>query len=290
MIRYFSLKLDAELIRWGCRMKYTRYNLKTKHKKNNNNFMFYLAITLLLALLLGTVINRVFKNSGALWFDKDIGTEENGQAVSDKTSDKTSDETINKKEDVSKDEGSDKAVKDSSDKDSESVKVGDINSYYILQCGAFKVESNAKAVASKISGTMTPFIVNDGSLNKVYAGIYSEDEVEAAEGSIKDKGISDSRIIVNVETKDLSSVQMTEGVSALLQIVGKFTDVSVKSVKASDIKTWCSSLKPIDESMSDYESATAVKEYISKLPDEIKKDDGSKILTDVYNIIIKYKK
>lgn len=256
-------------------MKYTRYNLKPK-RKNSNNFLFYLAIILLLALLLGTGIHSIAKKSGTLWYKNEINNE------------------VKEKEEVEKntptEKNEDKQPEQVKDDEGKSPIVGDDScEFYILQCGAFKVKENADKIISKMSSVGTPFIISEGELTKVYFGIFSKEKLNDGIAALESVGVESSKVSIKIGAKDISTVQMCESIDGLLQIVNKTCEPGVQSVKTDELKAWVGGLEEIGESMESYENAKTLKEYINSLPQEVDKNLGKDILVNIYNILIKYK-
>lgn len=254
-------------------MKYTRYNIKSKPKKSNS-FLFYLAITLLMALLLGTFIFKfILKDSGKIGFLKglDISNSEQKQNSGKEPS----------KGEV-KEEGNPSEVK-------EEKAVSEYN-FYILQCGVFKVKSNADETLNKLSSFGNPFIGEEGELSKVYFGIYSDKNIESGTSILKEKGVDNTKVTINISMEDKSTKQFCEIVDSLLQVVNKTSESGVKSINSSELKKWIDGLEKIDETMKQYNEVNSLKEYIKALPDEIDKTKDGEVLKYVYDQLIKFKK
>ncbi|WP_150843822.1 MULTISPECIES: SPOR domain-containing protein [unclassified Clostridium] len=254
-------------------MKYTRYNIKSK-PKSGNSFLFYLAITLLLALLLGTFIFKfVLKDSGKIGFIKGIDMNNYKQQ-------QNSGKVPGKSE--VKEEGNSTGVK-------EEKAVSEYN-FYILQCGVFKVKSNADETLNKLSAFGNPFIGQEGELSKVYFGMYSDKNIENGASILKEKGIDNTKVTINIPMEDNSTKQFCEIVDSLLQVVNKTSESGVKSINTSELKKWIDGLEKIDENMKQYNEVNSLKEYIKALPDEVDKNKDGEVLKYVYDQLIKFKK
>ncbi|MBE6059651.1 MAG: SPOR domain-containing protein [Clostridium sulfidigenes] len=254
-------------------MKYTRYNIKSK-PKSSNSFLFYLAITLLLALLLGTFIFKfVLKDSGKIGFIKGIDMNNSQQQ-------QNSGKVPGKSE--VKEEGNSNGIK-------EEKAVSEYN-FYILQCGVFKVKSNADETLNKLSAFGNPFIGQEGELSKVYFGMYSDKNIENGASILKEKGIDNTKVTINIPMEDNSTKQFCEIVDSLLQVVNKTSESGVKSINTSELKKWIDGLEKIDENMKQYNEVNSLKEYIKALPDEVDKNKDGEVLKYVYDQLIKFKK
>lgn len=254
-------------------MKYTRYNVKPK-KKPGNNLMFYVALTLLLALILGTFMQKIFLKEGSgIWFKDESGQEENSKPSSDNL--ENSPESSNGEKDTSK-------VGDDH-KDEKGEVVGSQYNFYLMQCGVFKVKENADKLVESLKAYGKPFLDTEGELTKIYFGVYTDETYDSVSTLLKSKGIDTSKVTINVPIEDLSTGQLCKSLDNLIQIITKTYEPGVKSIKTSDIKNWISSLDPIESSMKNYDSVEELKVYINNLPEEVDKtsfEDGMKFIYD----------
>jgi len=227
-----------------------------------------------MALLLGTFIFKfILKDSGKIGFLKglDISNSEQKQNSGKEPS----------KGEV-KEEGNSSEVK-------EEKGVSEYN-FYILQCGVFKVKSNADETLNTLSSFGNPFIGQEGELSKVYFGIYSDKNIESGASILKEKGVDNTKVTINIPMEDKSTKQFCEIVDSLLQVVNKTSESGVKSINSSELKKWIDGLEKIDETMKQYNEVNSLKEYIKALPDEIDKTKDGEVLKYVYDQLIKFKK
>lgn len=255
-------------------MKYTRYNVKPK-KKPGNNLMFYVALTLLLALILGTFMQKIFLKEGSgIWFKDGSGQEENFKPSSDNL--ESSSGSSGKGKDTSN------AEDDSKGGESGDV-VGNQYNFYLMQCGVFKVKENADKLVEDLKAYGKPFLDTEGELTKIYFGVYTDETYEGVSELLKSKGIDTSKVTISVPIEDLSTGQLCKSLDNLIQIITKTYESGVKSIKTSDIKSWISNLDPIESSMKNYNGVEEVKVYINNLPEEVDKtsfEDGMKFIYD----------
>ncbi len=162
--------------------------------------------------------------------------------------------------------------------------------FYILQCGVFKVKSNADETLNKLSAFGNPFIGQEGELSKVYFGMYSDKNIENGASILKEKGIDNTKVTINIPMEDNSTKQFCEIVDSLLQVVNKTSESGVKSINTSELKKWIDGLEKIDENMKQYNEVNSLKEYIKALPDEVDKNKDGEVLKYVYDQLIKFKK
>lgn len=253
-------------------MKYTRYNGRPK-KKQGSNGLFYIALTLLLALVLGTVVQRYLLQEGnGIWF-KNQGQQSEAE-VND-----SSNENVNSNE--NQDGGNTPVIDEQENEEGEVVK--DKYNFYILQCGVFKIQENANKVMDTLKLYGRPFAETEGELTKVYFGVYTDETVEAAIELLSSKGIETSKVTITVPVEDLSSGQLCKISENMIEIMNKTFESGIKSINTGDIKSWINNLDSIESAMKQYESVDKMKIYINNLPEEVDKtsiEDGMKLIYD----------
>ena len=236
-------------------MKYTRYNIKQK-KNKKNNFVLYLIITLFAALALGSVLSMIINKGSA---DK--------QSIDTKQEQKNDEKTG---------ENENKATPD--------------HTFYLIQCGVFKVKENAEGVRKKAESFGNPFIVQEGELYRVYFGVYTQEQWQQVSNMLKEKEINTSKLTIDAFYEDLSTGELCELIEANFKIINKASEPNVKAVKTTELKNWANSLQPLDSKMKYYKDVTELKEYIKGLPDEIDKTKASEMITTTYSKLKQFKK
>lgn len=253
-------------------MKYTRYNTKPK-KKQSNNILFYLALTLLLALVLGTFAQKILLQEGnGIWFEKAKGQD----GVQQETQSESGNGDNKNNGGVTANEGS-----EDENKNGEVVK--EKYNFYLLQCGVFKVEENANKVVEKLKLYGKPFTEVEGELTKVYFGIYSDENVATATEMLNSNGIDNSKVTITVPVEDLSTGQLCKLAENMIEVMNKTCESGVKSLKTTDIKAWVDTLEPIESNMKQYTAVEEIKAYINDLPEEVDNNslqDGMKMIYD----------
>ncbi|MDU4889014.1 MAG: SPOR domain-containing protein [Clostridium sp.] len=258
-------------------MKYTRYNGRPK-KKQGSNLLFYVALTLLLALVLGTFVQKfLLKEGNGIWF-KNQGQQGQGQTKepSESGSGNQNEGDSNSAAPITEDENE-------KDKDGDGEVVKDKYNFYILQCGVFKVQENANKVLDTLKLYGRPFTETEGELTKVYFGVYTDETIGAATELLSSKGIENSKVTITVPVEDLSAGQLCKISENMIEVMNKTYESGVKSLKTSDIKGWVGGLDAIESTMKQYEAVEEMKTYINNLPEEVDKSalqDGMKLIYD----------
>ncbi len=120
--------------------------------------------------------------------------------------------------------------------------------------------------------------------------MYSDKNIENGVSILKEKGIDNTKVTINIPMEDNSTKQFCEIVDSLLQVVNKTSESGVKSINTSELKKWIDGLEKIDENMKQYNEVNSLKEYIKALPDEVDKNKDGEVLKYVYDQLIKFKK
>ena len=257
-------------------MKYTRYNAKPK-KKQGSNLLFYLALTLLLALVLGTFVQKILLQEGdGIWFK---GQEQQNQGGKSDPSGNNGDENNNGGQ-----ESSGTSVDENGkDKNEEGEVVKEEYNFYLLQCGVFKVQENANKLLETLKLYGRPFTETEGELTKVYFGVYTDETVGNATDLLKSKGMDTSKVTITIPVEDLSLGQLCKIYENIIEVMSKTYESGVKSINTKDIKEWIGQLDPIESAMKQYTAVEEMRTYINNLPDELDKNsitDGMQLIYD----------
>lgn len=257
-------------------MKYTRYNVRPK-KKQGSNLLFYVALTLLLALVLGTFVQKFLLQEGnGIWF-KNQGQQ--GQTQPNEPSGINGGEN---KTGGQNDDGAPITKNEKGEKEDGEI-VKDKYNFYLLQCGVFKVQENANKVLETLKLYGRPFTETEGDLTKVYFGVYTDETIGAATELLSSKGIENSKVAITVPIEDLSSGQLCKIAENMIEVMNKTYETGVKSLNTSDIKGWVGELEPTESNMKQYAAVEEMKTYISNLPEEVDKSalqDGMQLIYD----------
>lgn len=233
-------------------MKYTRYDLK---KSNSNKvliiMMFFIVI---LAFVLGTIIFKLLVRSPVNYNNK----------VDTNTNVSNSSKTVNN--------NMSKLVK-----------------FIIVQGGVYQNKENADSEKSLLSQYGTPFTVTEGNKTRVLLGIYSEEQGQKIIKSLTDQKIDNSKITININNSDLCDSEITEIISANLQILNKLSEKNVKSIQTDEIKKWCSSLNKVNENSKNISILNELKDNINKMPKDLSRDKAEENYIYIYNLMSKIK-
>ncbi|EJO5346448.1 hypothetical protein NRP93_000495 [Clostridium botulinum] len=227
-------------------MRYTRYDIK---KRNKCNFRFFLiiAVVLILAFILGTMIFKLVLPSNA---KQGNGTKKNN---------------IN-------------LIKG---KDNENT----YSNYVAIQRGMYAKKDNVSQILNSLKPYGNGFIIEDNGKSRVLLGIYEEEEGMKLMKKLTDNKIDNSKITFIINKKDLCDAEILEIISAYVKVINKLSEKDVKSVKTEEIKKWVASLDKVDKNSSNIKILNNLKENINKLPKDLTKNQASKSYIFIYNIL-----
>ncbi|MCJ7687751.1 MAG: hypothetical protein MUO60_00250 [Clostridiaceae bacterium] len=172
-------------------MRYTRYNYKPPRK--SSNFMIIIILTLITAIVLGTLISKILPKNTS------------GNSITD---DKTK---INSENKVTPNkEGTDASKVNAQTSSSD---------YVAIQCGAFGDMGKALDLKNSLMKLGTPFIVEEDKVNKVLFGIYPTDSVDSITKVLTENKIDYFKIKMGLTAKDSTSAQTNEMISADIKIL-----------------------------------------------------------------------
>lgn len=176
-------------------MRYTRYDY---NKKKSGNFTLSLIIVIILAVIIGAIIFKLFPKNVEKLID-------NNDAM------KTSGEVNNKQI---------------------------INNYVAIQCGVYQNIENANTTLATIPSDFKSFIIEEEGKYKVIAGIYTESEAKDKVNVLNTSKINNFSIKFNIDAKDNNSIIISEVVKSYLEIINKVSQDSIDSINTKEFKAW----------------------------------------------------
>lgn len=242
-------------------MRYTRYNYKPPRKRSN--FMIFIILTIITAIILGTLISKILPKITS------------GNNIPD---DKTKINSENKV--TPSKEGTDVSKVNAETSSSD---------YIAIQCGAFSNKEKALVLKNSLMKFGTPFIVEENKLNKVLFGIYPTDSIDSIIKELNTNKIDYVKIKLTLATKDSTSAQTNEMISANIKILNKLSekDTSASGYETVKLKEWILTLKGEEEKSENYKDMAVIKAYLTALPVELKKEKTEEGYIYIYKFIKK---
>ena len=145
----------------------------------------------------------------------------------------------------------------------------DSNIFKVIQCGLFSKEENANSALTTLPSSMTGFVIQEEGKFKVMAGIYIDEESAKKTEELTKASINNFTIKCSIP-KDSSEKKIeAQIIEGYLQIINKFEESDVKSVKTVDFKKWTEETAANIKSPS--EEVQNLVKVIKELPDEYTK-------------------
>ena len=170
----------------------------------------------------------------------------------------------------------------------ESINTAENSSIFkIIQCGLFSKEENANSTLTTLPSSMTGFVIQEDGKFKVMAGIYKDEESAKKTEELTKASINNFTIkccIPKDSSEKKIEAQIIEG---YLQIINKFEESDVKSVKTVDFKKWTE--ETVANIKSPSEEVQNLVKVIKELPDEYTQKDVKTSKDFLYKLLIKYR-
>lgn len=266
-------------------MKYTRYDVKSKRKKDDWKTMIVMIIgVVILAVLIGSLVFfKVFpKGEGFLGSTKKPGTEQGGNNGSGTKVPPIVADEGNEKKDETSDE---KDEKKDEDKNVTTTK-GEEATYTMVQCGYFSKKESAEKIKTEIGDKA--HILSEEEKFRVVSYIGEEDKAQELSKSLTDRDIDNTKTRFTITTETLSNKAIKETVDGLLDISIKLGKEDITGISTKDFKEWVNNLKENKED-ENYNTFKNLKDNINKLPEQLTKNDIEKIYQILFDILNNYK-
>ncbi|WP_297634083.1 hypothetical protein [uncultured Clostridium sp.] len=268
-------------------MRYTRYNQNQNNNNNrrrggrNNFFLIGLVICIPLAIGIGMIFGpMIFKPNSVEGTGDDkkapVAQENGGNSEGNK--EKTNSEEMEKASTVEKENESVDT----------STKTGEGEEFFILQCGVYGKEENAKSSLENLPKELSGFVAKDGDKFRVIAGIGNEEDWKKKSETLNGLQIENVRIKTNIPIDDENEIKLAKIIKAYMEILKKFDNSETKSVNTKEFKTWTSELKN-EKDGDESEEVKKLKEHVSKLPENFERKDSQNSVEFLYNILNKYR-
>lgn len=226
-----------------------RYTRYDYKKKGGGGFFLWILLIIILAVAIGITIFKMFFSEGEI---------SNSLKVPNKSQ---QEESINTAENSS--------------------------IFKIIQCGLFSKEENANSTLTTLHSSMTGFVIQEDGKFKVMAGIYKDEESAKKTEELTKASINNFTIkccIPKDSSEKKIEAQIIEG---YLQIINKFEESDVKSVKTVDFKKWTE--ETVANIKSPSEEVQNLVKVIKELPDEYTQKDVKTSKDFLYKLLIKYR-
>lgn len=262
-------------------MKYTRYDIKSKKKKDDWKTTLMMMIgVIVLAILIGSLIFfKVFPKKGWPLGDLTGGTKKT--EIKDNGPKDTKIPPVATDDKKKEDEKTDKV-----EKPAPVTPVVTGGSYTMIQCGYFSSKESADAMKSKVG--QEGKIITEGDKFRVITFIGPEEEALKKSDELTKSGIENTKTRFNIPNTELSDKAIIEMINGGFNILNKLSENGIESVNTEDFKKWTNELK-VKESDKNYKLFNDFKVKINAIPNQLEHKDKELIYQMNYEIINHYK-
>lgn len=245
-------------------VRYTRGGGSINRPRKKSGFPKGFLVLLLLLLSLAAFFTKVLSN------EQDIAGANTGSGSS------TTEQGNNNEENATEKVNSEQSGKE--------VK-GETAKVYVVQCGVFKNEENAKKVGNQLSSIGEAFYTKSGELIRVNLGIYTEENASAIVQRIKSNNIEATKVPITMSANTVAEKEIVEIINANLKILNKAAEDKVEAVDTNSMKKWIDGLKKVPETDPSFENLKKITEFSKGLEEKVSKNKSAEYYEYIYNFI-----
>lgn len=265
-------------------MKYTKYDIKSNKKKNDDwkTTLLMIVSVIILALLIGSFI-----------FFKMFPPNMKNSSGENKTQVENTGENINKPEggedvivppvDVEKEENEKENEQEEKD---EGTKNAILNEYTMVQCGYFTTKEGAQSVKTTI-GKEAKILTEDGKF-RVVRHIGTEDDAVTISEDLTGKEVDNTKTRFKLDNESKVDKGIIEIIKNSLEFANKLEKGEATSIKTGEFKAWVNKLEE-DTNDDKYNNFKILKDSINALPEELKITDVENLYQISYDVLRAYK-
>ncbi len=253
-------------------MKYTRYDVKSKKKKDDwKTTLLLILVVVALAIGIGSLIFfKLFpKDFKALDKAKTTQSEVNKGGSQNNTPKNTETPPVT----TSKEENKKEETKSTT-------------TYTMVQYGYFSNNESAMKVKNEVGQGST--VLKDGDKFRVVGFIGEDDKAIKVSENLTSKSVENTKTRFQVHNDDTCDKEIIEMINGLLNITNKLNEAEVSKVKTAEFKTWTNKLSD-EKDATNYKVFSKLKENINKLPEELNKNGIEAIYQIVFETLSNYK-
>ena len=154
-----------------------------------------------------------------------------------------------------------------------------------FQCGVYSTEEGATEARNNIPKALNSIIIQEDSYYKIIVGFYEDDNDISQK--LQEHNIDNYKIVYELPMDTDDDKKKNELLKAYLKVLEKISQENVENIDSAELKKWINNNCKGHSEKSDI---VQLKKLSDELPDKIKKDNITQIMTNVYNCIKKFKK
>ncbi|MGL5767215.1 MAG: hypothetical protein ACRCX8_16405, partial [Sarcina sp.] len=221
-------------------MKYTRYDVKSKRKKDDWKTMIIMIVgVVILAVLIGSLVFfKVFPKGGELLGgSKKPSTQQGGNKNGGNTIPPVVADDKEKEEDAT----NQKDEENTAGKNNDLITKAEESTYTMVQCGYFSKKESAEKVKNEVGSIAQ--VINEDEKFRVVSYIGEENKAQELSKTLTEKEIDNTKTRFTIATNTISNKAIKETIDGLLDISVKLAKDDISGINTKDFKAWTNSLK-----------------------------------------------
>lgn len=267
-------------------MKYTRYDLNIKKRKNERKKM--------LGSVLGVIVVALIVGVGLYRFVilPTTGGERINKLLSKDTS--TGDDVPNSENTGGSQDSSGAVADNTSGNNQAQATSGQVaqstskEQYVMVQCGVYSKAEGAQSVLNSLQNISLGTIIEEDGKYRVVSYIGSENEANNIVTTLESNNIATSKAKFAILKSDNCNNKIAEMLNGYIQILNKLDDDGVSSIKTAEFKAWANALEE-DTNATNLSIFNQLKENINSLGEEITKNDLESSYNSIYKILVNFR-
>lgn len=270
-------------------MKYTRYDLNMRKRKNERKKMLVAVLgVVVVAVLVGTLLWKFVLQPNMTDEEQKTNIVSNGEQANTEGTDTENANTNNTNNEQATTEQPTTNATENETKPV-STNTGGAQEYVMVQCGFYAKKESADSIINQLqSKTIAVTITEKDQATsedryRVIAYIGSEDEAQKLVDEFTTEGISNAKARFSIPKTDLTNSEIAEVINGYLKIIEKLKDPTIK-YNTQSFKDYTNGLEE-DVNGENYSLLKELKEAVNNLPEEISKDNIGNGYEVVYKVL-----
>lgn len=159
--------------------------------------------------------------------------------------------------------------------------------FVFIKCNDVNSKSKKENTMSALTKLGSVLQINENK--SIIIGIFNEDKANKISKQLKKSGINNEQQVFEFKGNNLCNIQIAGILNANIQILNKLLEKNVQAVRLQDLKKWVNSLDKVDSRSKNIKILMDMKNFINKLPNELKKERSQDLIKFMYNELYKVK-
>ena len=266
-------------------MKYTRYDLNIKKRKNERKKMLVSVLgVIVVALIVGIGLYRfvILPTTAGENINKILSKD---TITSDATSNS---ENLGQNKDTGSGEGNISTGNKEQATSGQAIQNSSKEQYVMVQCGVYSKAEGAQSVLSSLQNISLGAIIEEDGKYRVISYIGNESEANNIVNTLESNNIATSKTKFSILKSDNCNNKIAEMLNGYIQILNKLDDDAVSGIKTAEFKEWTNALEE-DKNAANISIFNQLKENINSLSEEITKNDLEASYNSIYKVLTNFR-